>query len=129
MRIDEITNILIEESDSGYSINLTGEQPTDGYMVGGEVESLIIKDDEPRRYTTIDAWLVNHIDLLHTRGYFAGVWKDTDTDLIYIDISRNVDDLYTALAMAEARGELAIWDVANGKEIRTEVNQVVTSDA
>lgn len=120
-RPHEITNILMEHLEDGYSVNISGEVPADGYMVGGEVPSLVIDEEKNYQpYLSTDAWLVNHWDLLNKPGYFAGIWKDSDTGLIYVDISRNVTDLYAALAIADARGELAIWDVASSKEVRTE---------
>lgn len=120
-RPHEITNILMEHVETGYSVDVHGEVPTDGYMVGGEVDSLVI--DEMKNYTpylTMDAWLVKHWDLLNKPGYYAGIWRDLDTNLIYVDISRNIADLYMALAIASSRGEIAIWDVASAKEVRTE---------
>ncbi len=120
MRPQEITNILFSHEDEGYSVNVHGETPVDGYMVGGEVPSLILDEDERRPMTATDAWLAEHEFTLSLPGYYAGIWKDSDTGLTYIDISRNVADLYSALAIADARGELAVWDVAHGVEVRTE---------
>lgn len=120
LRPHNITDILFSHEDEGYSVNVQGETPTDGYMVGGEVASLILKADEPKPMTATDAWLAEHEFTLSLPGYYAGIWKDSETGLTYVDISRNVADLYTALAIATARGELAIWDVASEREVRTE---------
>lgn len=120
MRPFNITNVLMTHQDEGYSVNTELEVPTDGYMVGGEVPSLILKPDAMYPYLTTDKWLGDHWDLLNKPGYFAGIWKDSETGLIYVDISRNVADLYFALAIADARGELAVWDVAHNQEVRTE---------
>lgn len=123
MRRYEITNILMDHVTEGYSVNVSGETPTDGYMVGGEVPSLVIDEEKNYKpYLTTDGWLDNHWTLLNQPGYYAGIWRDSDTGLIYVDIRRNVADLYSALAIASARGELAVWDVASNKEVRTEVD-------
>lgn len=114
----DLTDILMGHVDEGYSVDVHGNVPTDGYMVGGEVASLILRPENPRPYLTTDAWLDQVWNVLTQPGYFAGIWTDTDTGDVYLDISRNVTDLYTALAIAEARGELAIWDVASAKEVR-----------
>lgn len=118
LRPQEITNILFSHESEGYSVNVHGETPVDGYMVGGEVPSLILKADEMYPYLTTDKWLAEHKFTLNTPGYYAGIWKDSETGLTYVDICRNVTDLYTALAIAENRGEIAIWDVASAKEVR-----------
>ena len=114
----DLTDILMGHVDEGYSVDVHGNVPTDGYMVGGETPSLILKQGVRGRYLTTDAWLDQEWDVLTQPGYFAGIWTDTDTGDVYVDISRNVTDLYAALAIAEARGELAIWDVASAKEVR-----------
>ena len=130
MRIDEITDTLLVNREEGLSININGEQPKDGYMVGGEVPNFVISCPfELSALDGVDAFLSLHEALLSRPEYFAGVWTDSDTGLVYVDISRKVDDLYTALAIAESRGELAVWDVAENKEIRTEVNQGVVTSA
>lgn len=127
--IKTVTNILWTNLNTGYSVNLAGGVPTDGYMVGGYVPSLVIPEDARTPLADTDAWLEGHASYLTVFGdaeplYYAGIWADSDTDIVYVDISRNVPDLYTALAIAHAHGELAIWDVANKVEIRTEVPSV-----
>jgi hypothetical protein len=129
--ITTITNTLFTHETDGYSVNLRGDTPFEGYMVGGEVAALVLTTDDqslfPMTYT--DRWLEKNKALLNNPEFYAGIWTDHDTGKVYVDISRNVTDLYTALAIAESRGELAIWDVTNGKEIRTEVNQGVVTVA
>lgn len=49
---------------------------------------------------------------------FYGVWADEETGKIYFDGSSWVFDLHSALAVGKARNEIAIWDIANGEEIR-----------
>lgn len=121
MRPQEITDILFSHENEGYSVNVHGEAPVDGYMVGGEVPSLILPLDAWKPMHNTDEWLTEHWVLLNGEpGLYAGIWTDPETGKTYIDISRNVADLYTALAIADARGELAIWDVASAKEVRTE---------
>lgn len=122
MRPHNITDILFSHEREGYSVNINGEVPTDGYMVGGEVPSLILEGTEMYPFRVTDAWMGEHWALLSQDGYYAGIWLDTETNKTYIDISRNVVDLYKALAIASSRGEIAIWDVAHGVEVRTEGN-------
>jgi hypothetical protein len=116
----EVTDELLANRE-GYSVNAWGNLPTDGYMVGGVVPSLILAP-EAAKYSRTDAWIDEHWTKLKASGdVFAGIWTDTETGLVYVDLSERYDDLYTALAVATARGELAIWDVASSKEVRTEI--------
>jgi hypothetical protein len=122
MRLHNITNVLMAHVEDGYFVNVHNHVPVDGYMVGGEVESLVIDESKNHQpYLTTDRYIANHWDLLARGDYFAGVRTDSETELIHVDIRRNVADLYAALAIASARGELAIWDVASAKEVRTEI--------
>ena len=115
----DITDILLDHADDGYSVNVYNDIPTTGYMVGGWVPSLKLGQDTLRPYNTTDGYLASHWDRLTSdSNYFAGVWTDSDTGVIYIDISRNLADLPEALAVAANFGEIAIWDVEAGKEIR-----------
>ena len=41
-----------------------------------------------------------------------------DGDDYYFDVSQRVANLDYALELARDRGEIAIWDVANGREVR-----------
>jgi hypothetical protein len=116
----DITDTLLAHADEGYSVNAQGEVPTTGYMVGGFVPSLVLSGDELRPYATTDAWLTKNWSYftINLRAYYAGVWTDSDTGKIYIDISRNVDTLSEAIAVGLNLNEIAIWDVVNGREIR-----------
>jgi len=117
--IMDVTDILMANREAGYSVNIDWTAPTDGYMVGGEAPSLVIRSGETDYYSRVDAWLeINWATLEVSLHNYAGVWTDTETGDIFFDISRNVTDLYMALAIAEARGEIAIWDVASKKEVR-----------
>lgn len=122
LRHHDITNVLREHLEDGYSVNVYGEVPTSGYMVGGEVEALELSKDHPRPYLTTDAWLDKHWSYFSRfpAEYYAGIWKDSETGITYVDISRNVEDIHTAVGIALSRGEIAVWDVTNGKEIRTD---------
>lgn len=51
-------------------------------------------------------------------GDVIGIWTDKDTDKTWLDKSRYFDKLDTALFWAKQWNQLAIWDNANGMEIR-----------
>ena len=125
----DIAACLIEHAEDGYSVNVEGDTPTAGYMVGGYVPSLVFAASAPRPRYFADRWLRNYRILLTQPDMYAGIWIDSETRDIYVDISRNVDDLYMAMAIALAHGELAIWDVANSREIRTDLSRMALEDS
>lgn len=47
-----------------------------------------------------------------------GSWIDADTGTLYLDLCSHHAELTTALTVAENRGELAVWDVEHGREVR-----------
>ena len=51
-------------------------------------------------------------------GDLIGSWTDTETGKVYLDHVEHYWDERIALNLAAVRGEIAIWDVANSKEIR-----------
>ncbi len=121
MRPHNITDVLMEHAETGFSINHRGGIPTDGYMVGGEVGNLVLAPEHPMPYKSTDLFLDHHWSFLSSNeDYYATVRMGNEADTVYVSIERNVADLYTALALASARGELAVWDVASTEEVRTE---------
>lgn len=119
----DITDILLDHADEGYSVNAENEVPTSGYMVGGYVPSLILDQDEPVPYTITDAWLTKNWRYLTASNlFYVGVWTDSGSGKIYVDISRNIESLAAAIAVGLNFGEIAIWDVENNREIRLQDN-------
>lgn len=116
----DITDTLLAHADEGYSVNAQGEVPTTGYMVGGFVPSLVLEPDALRPYTNTDAWLHQHWSYFTVSPalYYAGIWTDSETGQVYVDISRNVDTLSEAVAVGLNHDEIAIWDVVKGRELR-----------
>lgn len=53
-------------------------------------------------------------------SYFLGTWIDETTGRLYFDITLVTFDKDEALTVARDTGELAIYDIARGVEIRTD---------
>lgn len=86
--------------------------PPDGYFVGGLFPSLVFDSVDQIDRGELAWWIGNN------EASFYGVWIDDQTGKIYFDGSSWVFDLYSALAVGRARNEIAIWDIAQGEEIR-----------
>jgi hypothetical protein len=103
-------------SSGGFSVTPDLARPTTGYMVsltGYEtVVPLSVIND--RIVTdimyTYDA-IVRDLQLNCDNVLYVGVWLDGDTNKVYFDISENVLDLETALAIGKARRQISIFDL------------------
>lgn len=56
-----------------------------------------------------------HLDMQHG---LVGVWKDSETGFYYVDLVEHISDRASALQLATERGEIAIWDLRERKEVR-----------
>lgn len=90
---------------NGYDVT---DELESGFVVGGVLPSSIQPADA---HNTI----VNELIELSDNHSLIGTWLHEDE--IHIDVVEIVDNLEDALALGKARGELAIWDVANATEV------------
>ena len=67
---------------------------------------------------TVRDYLLDNRDLLKDQRNSLGTWLDTETQKIYLDISRTITDKETALKLAKNNNQLAIFDLKNLTEIR-----------
>lgn len=99
-----------------------GEVPTEGYVVAvpghelrvpfyGEAVRAVTEYVERKRATVAGARI--------TRPSFYGAWKDGDD--IVLDVVEILPNREDTIAAGKARGELAIWDIVAGEEIRVDV--------
>ncbi|WP_148311580.1 hypothetical protein [Amycolatopsis japonica] len=58
--------------------------------------------------------------ILGEPGKVFGAWRDSETGITHLDVSTVVADSDKALTLAREHGEIAVWDYANGAEIRTD---------
>lgn len=117
------SQIATKEQSVGGTVSLIGkETPETGYMVGGYVDSLIFDVDLLSHgnvaWQMITRWLGGHFAFATKFDVFLGGWLDTDTNLVYIDLSQHFEDERDALAVAAFQDEIAIWDLGAKKEIQ-----------
>lgn len=111
----------------GFSVlPLTGEIPTDGYMVAMGGTSTIMKDEDffgPRGVEVLDRYLAAHAQEFDKAGAHLGLWHDTDGDPphneVVFDLSLHIDDEARALETAVREGQQSIFDVKAGDVITT----------
>lgn len=119
---------LIEETreKGGSTVSATDYLvPDHGYMVGGIVDSLIFdanllsdSDHEELVRNMIGQWVDKHFNIAADPSTFLGGWIDKETGQMFVDLSEHFTNEHQALQVARTYGELAIWDIDKGEEIR-----------
>lgn len=105
---------MIQDSPSGgtYALASPHTAPETGFMVGGSGTPLVLASPSELLRSQVD----NFVDMVPAA--FVGWWTDADTGKFYLDGSDLFSCVHCALEAAESRGELAIYDIANDREIR-----------
>lgn len=122
--------MLIEtEYTGGSTRNLAGYSIAAGYAVGGQAKGLEltpINDHTGQTVESIKAWhttireWITRTPQLAEDGFYLGMWKDEISGNTWVDLTRVFADRADALAEGAQRGELAIYDLSSGTEIRIE---------
>lgn len=95
------------------TISAYGEAlPSEGYYVGGKCESLVFKSTAEIDRGELAWWIGSN----SARWY--GVWVDSADGRVYFDAVTRTETRNLALILGKVRGEIAVWDIANGVEIR-----------
>jgi len=98
----------------GCSINLKLGHPICGYMVS-TVAGPVYEADSAVDLRALAAWCRENSD---DNSYF-GSWVDEKTGKLYIDVSDQFYSYDAAMQYARDNNQIAIWDVNNNCEIRT----------
>ena len=106
---------LVKAGEDGTIATDGAPLPEMGYYVGGRTPSLVYKSVEDVDRGEIAYWVGTH-----GVASFYGVWTDSETGTVYFDAVSLMESRAAANLLAKRRGELAIWDIANGEEIRTQ---------
>lgn len=108
IRVLSVLRNTVERRESGATVATRGESPTNGFMVGGVAPELVMTNGT----RDLPSWVARN------SGEYFGIWRDDATGKYHADISEHYADRETAIEIARQRGEIAIWDLANGTEIR-----------
>lgn len=89
--------------------------PQEGYFIGGKFKPLVFKSRADVDRGEVGWWIGSN-----TPARFYGVWEDAETGEVYFDGVSHMHYHGNAVALGKVRGEISIWDIAEGKEIRLE---------
>lgn len=93
-------------------------KPETGYMVSFKNPTLVLYHPVSM-LLSIKQFAVDALASGVANDYtYLGGWRDDKTGLVHIDISVNIPDLESAIALGKAMGQIAIYDVLNKEEIR-----------
>ena len=120
---DNLTKIAYKLlKKEGFTINLKCESPTTGYALAITKKS---KEFKLPRINTLEQasyflqmYMQNNIVPLFN-GAYLGAWYNSEQDRMILDLSEVVESEAEALKLANERGQTAIWDIKNNKEILT----------
>ena len=89
-----------------------------GYAVGGWYPPLTLdpEDTFKEQWNEVFLWALTHIDS-GWRGHW-GTWTDESDGTVFLDLVDVFEDRDRALIYARQNGERAIYDFANGIEVR-----------
>ena len=124
---------FIKQNPDGFTVSPYSLQaPTTGYVVAP------IKDAEIRiKFSNIDdkhltrfTQNLDEVQDISDFDVYAGGWLNTDDNYYYLDAVYVLDDKNTALYIADASEQIAIFDLGAGTEIDTKqaIEQLKNSD-
>lgn len=116
----ELAEVLADMAKNGEDGTVATDDrslPTEGYFVGGDAPSLVFDSIADVDRGEIAYWIG-----VNKPSVFCGVWVDQETGKVYFDTSTLMYYERYAIPLAAQRGEIAIWDIANSREIRVDGN-------
>ena len=123
----KVASSIIERvrAQGGLSVSMIdGSEPPDGYMVArtkGVKASIAEASDfyDPVRGPEVLGSFLKDNKAQLTGGDYLGLWHDTNSGKVFLDVSQNVKDRGTAERLGRERDQISIWDVVEGQEIQT----------
>ena len=111
------------KANGGLSVKiLTGEEPTDGFMVAQQGHNLEIKEedffDAKKGRAALSAYLKAK-KLVFGKDQYLGLWWNKDEKEISLDVVDKIKTRSEATNAGRERNQQAIWDVKNQEEINT----------
>ena len=114
-KTSELKDLVLK--NGGFSLNLKKETPKNGYMVSvADIFQLKLSEITDNEIERLEKELNNLENKGYKNGYIGG-WLDTETDIVYLDISYNFRSLGMALSEATNSNQLAIYDIVNNTSL------------
>jgi hypothetical protein len=120
LSLDHVNTIIDETKKSGgYSINLKGENPADGIMMGmypnDSGRTMVI--DGPLKHEHVDAFVKKNLADLKKKDTYVGTWVNPEDGKTYLDVSKRFapDKIDDAKKFGAKTGQMSGYDVGKGE--------------
>ena len=116
MKIESLYFLI--QSGEGFSVRPEGyiTYVGDGYAVGGGHWKVFTLANEILSFNVFSTQMARLASSSVDASQVIGGWVDDD-GIVYLEVSDIIKSKSVALELADARGEKAIYDFANGKSI------------
>lgn len=107
-----------------YAVNPGVSVPTSGYVVAIADQGFelhlgdLIGADRAEKFGQLKSWIERVKGRASFEHCYLGRWTDDNSGVVYFDVVKIFSTSGPALHLAAATGELAIFDLAAGEEIR-----------
>lgn len=105
--------------NGGVTINLQGNQPSEGYAYSPFKDSEAVVPKEQFTPEHVQGFISKNFDRLQQPGNHVGIWEDNGQ--IYLDVSQVGAPGPETLSAAEAAGQLAVFDLQKFETINTKL--------
>ncbi|ASO20215.1 hypothetical protein FHR81_000101 [Actinoalloteichus hoggarensis] len=109
--------------DTGFSIGVRGDVPTDGYMVsfddapGLTLAGTLLGDTDGLEAEVDEFLLTNRAFFADRTGSYLGGWINPETEELVIGVSERYTDRAESLRVAAQRDQIAVYDLGAGADI------------
>ncbi|APU14784.1 MULTISPECIES: hypothetical protein [Actinoalloteichus] len=109
--------------DTGFSIGVRGDVPTDGYMVsfddapGLTLAGTLLADTDALEAEVDEFLLTNREFFAERTGSYLGGWINPDTEELVIGVSERYTDREESLRVGAQRNQIAVYDLGEGEDI------------
>jgi hypothetical protein len=101
----------------GITIDLTGNQPTEGYGYAPSKETELRFDPGKITPEDVEKYIDDHYDELTREGHHFGAWVSDEDKAVYLDVSKVGPASPETLTAAQEAEQLGIWDFAAPPEL------------
>ena len=109
-------------ANGGVTIDLRGNQPSEGYAVALPEYGEIVPSENFNQ-DVLDEFVQKNLAVLQNKENHIGTWFNEEDGNVYIDISRVRPPTPETIEAAKQEGEIAVFDLANFEDIRTGVTE------
>lgn len=108
-----VISLLSEvKQNGGVTFDLNNKRPSEGYLVALEYHEKVIENVDTFTTEHLVDFINENSDLVgRINDLYFGVWVDTETNKVYLDVAENIQDQRTAIRKGIAAKQISIFDL------------------